>query len=182
MDQWEEDLWDQIAKLRIPRSESIALRKCQDGETFPLMAVLVEYGLPQDLITLICLTIKNRSTPKKIGPVFQVGYELEKRLCARPGEKKLIEAELSAEYLQRGKKLTPKTAENYHTRYLKHLRKHGWTRAEMDEIRARYRAAPEPTEAELQELDEIVTRHRPTGKRRPAGRGTRVTATNPTVH
>lgn len=182
MDRETEDLWAFTAKQRNPRSESIAVRRCQEGETIPLMSVLVEYGLPQDLIIDICLTIKNRSKPKKIGPVFLVGSELEKRLRARPGEKKQIEAELSAEYRQRGRKLTPKTAQNYHRKYLRQMKKRGWTRADLDEIRARCRTAPAPTEAELQELDEIVARHRPTGKHRPGGRGTRVTATDPTVH
>ena len=145
MDQWEEDIWDQTAKLRIPGSESIAVRRCRKGESFPLMVVLKQYGLPNELIILICLTIKNRSKLTMFTKRFFVGYELEKRLRQRPGQKKVIQAELADQYQRRGEKLTPKTAENYHRHYLNSLKKRGWTRADLDEFRTRYSDPTFPT-------------------------------------
>lgn len=179
MTEREMDVWDWLAKRRDEQNEFGAVFQCQEGEPYPLMAVLKSYNVPTNLIIYLCTIIKHGPKRKKLGPVFQVGDTVEARLRQRPGEKKAILSEISAEYRQRGKKLTQKTAENYHRLYLKEMTTRGWTRTEVEAIRARHRAAPAPTEAELKALEAIETRHRTTGTR-PAGRRTRYPST--TLH
>jgi hypothetical protein len=141
MDQEAATLWGWTATHgRNIRTETMAVIECQRGTMEPLSMILAESGVSLDLAALICLTIKNRPKPPKVTKTYRIGYEVEKRMWQRPGEKKTILAEVAAlpQFMRGEKNLSDKTVSNYHDGLIRSLKKHEMTRDELAELRTRF--------------------------------------------
>lgn len=139
MNEQELEVWAFTAKQHNPRSEMIAVGLCQEGIKEPLALVLAEYGHRPEFISFLCSVIKTPTKlKKKLPKSIAIGYEIEKRMHERPGQKELIVQEVAT-----GKQIVggsydaveEKTAENYHDRLLRTLKEHGATRAELARFR-----------------------------------------------
>jgi hypothetical protein len=130
MDQVTEAVWLFTVKQRNIRSELVAVAECRRGNSEPLLLVLSEYGLPPEVAIAICLGLRTHKKPPKMTKRFLLGYDVERRLRQHPGIKKQIVKDVA-------KGVSEKTVQNYHDHFLKSLKQRGWTRADLDQFRAR---------------------------------------------